>query len=87
MIISGDTTPFAKPHPEPLLEAARRLGVSPQHCVYIGDDERDVQAGRAAGMRTIAATYGYLGQDADVLSWGADHLVHAPLELVSLLGL
>ena len=86
-IISGDTTPFAKPHPEPLLEAARRLGVSPQHCVYIGDDERDVQAGRAAGMRTIAATYGYLGQDADVLSWGADRLVQAPLELVSLLGL
>lgn len=87
VIISGDTTPFAKPHPEPLLEAARRLGVSPQHCVYIGDDERDVQAGRAAGMRTIAATYGYLGQDADVLSWGADRLVQAPLELVSLLGL
>jgi phosphoglycolate phosphatase len=86
VVISGDTTPHAKPHPEPLLEAARRLGVAPAHCVYIGDDERDVQAGRAAGMRTVVATYGYLGQDADVSTWGADQLVESPQALLPRLG-
>ncbi len=70
-IISGDTTPFAKPHPEPLLEAARRLGIAPQSCVYVGDDERDIMAGRAAGMRTVAATYGYMGEQAEVARWEA----------------
>jgi N-acetyl-D-muramate 6-phosphate phosphatase len=58
-IISGDTTPHAKPHPEPLLEAARRLGLPPFQCLYVGDDERDIAAGRAAGMPTVAARYGY----------------------------
>ena len=87
VVISGDTTPHAKPHPEPLFEAARRLGVAPECCVYVGDDERDVQAGRAAGMQTVVATYGYLGQDADVTSWGADRLVDTPQGLFPLLGL
>lgn len=63
-VISGDTTPHTKPHPEPLLEAARRIGVSPADCLYVGDDIRDIQAGRAAGMRTVAgAMYGYLGPE------------------------
>jgi len=57
-IVSGNTTPFAKPHPEPLFEAARRLSVDPAQCVYVGDDERDIVAGLAAGMGTVAATYG-----------------------------
>ena len=87
VLISGDTTPHAKPHPEPLLEAARRLRVDPAHCVYVGDDERDVQAGKAAGMRTVVAQYGYLGQDADVMSWRADHLASTPQEILNLLGL
>ena len=54
-LVCGDTTPHAKPHPAPLLEAARRLGVAPADCVYVGDDERDIEAGRAAGMRTVVA--------------------------------
>lgn len=83
-IVSGDTTPHAKPHPEPLLEAARRLGVDPIHCVYVGDDERDIVAGRAAGMYTVAATYGYLGAQSDTLAWGADASIASPEALLDL---
>lgn len=82
-IISGDT----KPHPEPLLEAARRLGLSPFQCLYVGDDERDITAGRAAGMPTVAARYGYLGLGADVARWGADAEITSPLEVLKLLEL
>lgn len=81
-VVSGDTTPHAKPHPEPLLEAARRLGVAPAHCVYVGDDERDIIAGRAAGMRTVAATYGYMGAQGDATRWEADTSIASPLELL-----
>ena len=84
-IISGDTTPYSKPHPEPLFEAARRLGVAPEACVYVGDDERDILAGRAAGMKTIAATYGYMGEQAEVARWDADAAIAAPMELLQLL--
>ncbi len=81
-IVSGDTTPHAKPHPEPLYEAARRLRVDPAGCVYVGDDERDIVAGLAAGMGTVAATYGYLGQQADVSRWNAHLHIDAPLNLL-----
>lgn len=84
-IVSGDTTPFSKPHPEPLFEAARRLGVDPTWCMYVGDDERDIIAGRAAGMRTVAATYGYMGVQADVALWKADATIDSPLALLHLL--
>jgi phosphoglycolate phosphatase len=84
-IVSGDTTPHAKPHPEPLFEAARRLGVAPAHCMYVGDDERDILAGRAAGMRTVAATYGYMGEQAEVARWDADAAIASPMELLKLL--
>lgn len=84
-IISGDTTPHAKPHPGPLFEAARRLGLPPQRCLYVGDDERDIVAGQAAGMGTVAATYGYLGQQADVRRWGAHATINSPAELLQLL--
>jgi len=84
-IVSGDTTPHAKPHPEPLFEAARRMQLSPEHCWYVGDDERDIVAGKAAGMTTVAAHYGYLGSQSEVLSWGADHIIHSPLALAALL--
>ncbi len=86
-IVSGDTTPHAKPHPAPLLEAARRMGLAPEHCVYVGDDLRDIQAGQAAGMRTVAASYGYLGAGADVAAWEADAEVISPLALLNLLEL
>lgn len=85
VVISGDTTPHSKPHPEPLLEAARRLGLEPQRCVYVGDDERDIVAGRAAGMPTVAATYGYLGQQTDISRWQADAHINLPLDLLKLL--
>jgi 2-phosphoglycolate phosphatase len=85
VVISGDTTPYAKPHPEPLFEAARRLKLDPSRCVYVGDDERDIVAGHAAAMKTVAATYGYLGSRADVASWQAHAQIDVPLELLKLL--
>jgi phosphoglycolate phosphatase len=84
-IVSGDTTPFAKPHPEPLFEAARRLGIAPARCMYVGDDHRDIIAGRAAGMQTVAATYGYLGDEADATLWEAHAAIDSPLALLQVL--
>jgi N-acetyl-D-muramate 6-phosphate phosphatase len=86
-VIGGDTTPYSKPHPAPLLEAARRLGVSPSACLYVGDDERDVQAGRAAGMATAIACWGYLGLHAQTHLWKADAELSAPADLLKLLEL
>ncbi len=84
-IVSGDTTPYAKPHPEPLFEAARQLGVPPGNCIYVGDDERDIVAGRAAGMQTVAAAYGYMGAQADMTLWKADASIASPMALLQLL--
>ncbi len=84
-VISGDTTPHSKPHPAPLLEAARRLSLSAQECWYVGDDLRDVQAGQAAGMTAIAAAWGYCGH-VEPSGWGADALIAAPLDLLKLIG-
>lgn len=86
-LVCGDTTPHAKPHPAPLLEAARQLKMAPDACIYVGDDLRDVQAGRSAGMRTVAAAWGYLGQGESVQAWGADQVIENPAELLNLLGL
>lgn len=72
VLVSGDSTPHTKPHPAPLLEAARSMGVSPAACVYVGDDARDVAAGRAAGMQALAAAWGYLGAGQPPQAWGAD---------------
>jgi phosphoglycolate phosphatase len=87
VLIGGDSTPFTKPHPQPLLEAARRIGVAPAHCVYIGDDRRDMLAGRAAGMATVAAAWGYLGTGEAVEDWGADAILQAPGALLDWLDL
>ena len=84
-VVSGDTTPHAKPHPAPLFEGARLLDLPPGECWYVGDDERDIVAGKAAGMVTVAANYGYLGVETEVLHWGADFVIHHPMELVDLL--
>ncbi|MDI4631832.1 phosphoglycolate phosphatase [Pelomonas sp. V22] len=81
-VIGGDTTPHTKPHPAPLLEAARRAGVAPEHCIYVGDDHRDILAGRAAGMQTVAVSWGYLGQGEAIEDWGADLIAHTPAELL-----
>ena len=83
-IVSGDTTAHAKPHPAPLLEAAQRLRVSPTACWYVGDDMRDIQAGRAAGMVTIAAAWGYCGSDGP-LQWNAHAIAASPLELLDMI--
>jgi 2-phosphoglycolate phosphatase len=84
-IISGDTTAHAKPHPLPLLEAARRLNVAPERCVYVGDDERDIVAGLAAGMATVAVSYGYLGQNSDTSQWGAHATINSANALLQLI--
>lgn len=78
VLVGGDTTPHAKPHPAPLLEAARRIGIAPERCAYVGDDLRDVQAGRAAGMFTVAAGWGYLGAGEAIGDWGADLVIDDP---------
>lgn len=84
VVVSGDTTAHIKPHPAPLLHAALQLGIAPAHAIYVGDDERDIAAGRAAGMGTVAAAYGYCAHSAPE-SWKADALILRPLELLTLL--
>jgi len=81
-VVGGDTTPHAKPHPAPLLEAARRAGVPPEACVYVGDDARDIAAGRAAHMLTAAVRWGYLGDGEPIEAWGADVIVDTPEQLL-----
>jgi phosphoglycolate phosphatase len=84
-LVCGDTTPYAKPHPEPLLEAARRMNVDPTLCIYVGDDARDIEAGLAAGMMTVAVTYGYFGKNKDFSQWGAHASINLPVELLQLI--
>jgi len=83
--VSGDTTPHSKPHPEPILHAARLANIDPTKSVYVGDDIRDIVAGKAAGMRTIAAAYGYCGCEEPPEAWGADYLVYHPKELLEII--
>ena len=85
-LVCGDTTPHSKPHPAPLHEAARQLALAAAQCVYVGDDQRDVIAGRAAGMPTLVAQWGYLGEGLPVHEWGADALLDAPAALLNWLG-
>lgn len=81
--ICGDTTPYPKPHPAPLLLAAERLGLAAAHCCYVGDDLRDIQAARAAQMRAVAVEYGYSGTDNGAPStWNADVLIAHPRDLI-----
>jgi phosphoglycolate phosphatase len=80
-VIGGDTTGKMKPHPAPLYAAAKAIGIAPEHCAYVGDDERDVQAGRAAGMKTVAVRYGYLN-GSDPATWGADAIAENPYEII-----
>ena len=81
-VICGDTTPFAKPHPAPLTEAAHRLGVAPARCVYIGDARRDIEAGKAAGMRTLVARWGYIEPEDAPDTWSADAILDDPAALL-----
>lgn len=80
--VSGDTVAERKPHPLPLLHAARLVGVAPERCLYVGDAERDIQAGRAAGMTTLVAAYGYISSGEDPRQWQPHGLVSEPAELL-----
>ena len=81
-VVSGDTTPHAKPHPAPLLHAAEVSGVAAHECIYVGDDLRDIQAGNAAGMKTLAVTWGYLGDTEPPATWGAHAVIARPAEVL-----
>ena len=83
VVVCGDTTPHTKPHPAPLLAAATGLGVAPERCVYVGDAERDVAAGVAAGMRTLVARYGYIDVGEDPDRWPADGAIDDPGALLA----
>ena len=83
VVVCGDTTAHSKPHPEPLWHAARAMGLAPESMVYVGDDLRDAQAARAAGMAMVVATWGYLGLGEPVHDWGADALLDAPDQLLN----
>ena len=81
-IVSGDSTRNRKPHPEPLLHACALAAVAPSHCLYVGDARRDIEAGRAAGMRTLVALFGYLGEDDRPHEWAADGFIDHPLDIL-----
>lgn len=83
--VSGDTVPQPKPAPDALHHAATLLGARPESLIYVGDDLRDIVAGRAAGMATVAAAYGYLGDGPPVQQWQADHIIHAPAQMSEVL--
>jgi N-acetyl-D-muramate 6-phosphate phosphatase len=87
VLIGGDSTPHTKPHPAPLLEGARQLGVEPAHCVYLGDDPRDMQAAHAAGMLGWAAAWGYLGVQVPLSGWSAHQVLQQPKEILNFLDL
>jgi phosphoglycolate phosphatase len=84
-IVSGDSTPRPKPAPDSLLLACNLAGTKPERALYVGDDLRDIEAARAAGMRSVAAAYGYLGAGQPIADWGADSIIAEPLELLDLL--
>lgn len=81
-VVSGDTTPRRKPHPDQLLHACKLAGLHPQDATYVGDAERDVQAAHAAGMRAVVALYGYIGADDRPHNWQADGLLVEPADLL-----
>ena len=84
-VVSGDDCDRPKPHPDTLILASSQIGIAPGACMYVGDAERDIQAGRAAGMRTVIACYGYLDEGDRPEAWGAQDMIHSPLELLRLL--
>ncbi len=84
-IVSGDTTKERKPHPEPLLYACREINCQPEQCLYVGDAQRDIIAGKRAGMKTLGALFGYIEADDDPQTWGADALIKHPREIKSFL--
>lgn len=86
-IISGDTTENRKPHPEPMYLACKMANSSTENCMYIGDAKRDIQAGHNAGMQTVVANYGYIGEWENIEDWGADYTIEAPADVLKLINI
>ena len=84
-LLCPDHVARSKPAPDMLLAACQQLKVAPEHCLFVGDDQRDIQAGQAAGCKTVAVTYGYIHPDDNPKHWGADHLVESPAQLRQLI--
>lgn len=84
-VISGDTLKVSKPHPDPLFLAANQLGIAPHRCWYVGDARTDVEASRAAGMKSIVANYGYVPAEEDLSTWQADHYINHPTQIFTYL--
>lgn len=82
VVVSGDTVGIAKPDPAPMLHAAQQIDIAPEHCLYVGDAERDIQAGRAVGMKTVLVNWGYIADSDDTDSWQADITIDQPLALL-----
>jgi phosphoglycolate phosphatase len=81
-IVSGDTTENRKPHPEPMYHACEIAGSKPEHCMYVGDALRDIEAGNHAGMKTVVARYGYIDNEIDTQDWNADYFIDSPIEII-----
>jgi 2-phosphoglycolate phosphatase len=84
-LITGDMVNEPKPNPEGLLEASKLAGIKPSECIYVGDDERDIIAGKSAGMYTIAADFGFIHKDESAESWHADKIIKKPSDLINLI--
>lgn len=82
VVIGGDTLQNRKPHPQPLQVAAERLGIACADCIYVGDDERDIIAGKAANMKTLVAAYGYIEDAGAIEGWNADGIIDSPADLL-----
>lgn len=81
-IVSGDSIPFRKPSPEPLLHACQLINTEPENCIYIGDAERDIQAANSANIFSVAALYGYISKDTNPHTWKANYYINHPKELI-----
>jgi len=86
-IVCGDQVNNPKPHPESIYVACQQLSTLPEHCIYIGDAERDIRAGRLAGLKTIACEFGYIPPTEDINAWQADHVVKHAIDLSNALKL
>lgn len=86
-VVSGDDAPQPKPSPATLLMACEQIGVKPEQCVYVGDAERDIQAGKAAGLQTVVALFGYIDASDKPAEWGADVMINTPDELLNALSI
>jgi len=84
-IVSGDTTTNRKPHPEPMYHACIKAGSKPHECMYIGDAKRDIDAGNNAGMKTVAASYGYIDNRENINEWGANAIIQQPEDILNLI--